>query len=98
MASMEDQFSADIVELEWPQQMWTFFTIAMSPQGSLLFLLIFVRSSFFARVMIPLLLSLISSLLFGVRLTLLILICLLPLVSHARIRRLLLSLVARMTS
>jgi hypothetical protein len=24
MASMEDQFSADIVELEWSQQMWTF--------------------------------------------------------------------------
>jgi hypothetical protein len=39
-------------------------------------------------------LSLISSLLFDVRLTLLVLNCLLPLVSHARIKRLLLSFVA----
>jgi hypothetical protein len=75
-----------------------FFTVAISPQYSLLFLLLFVRSSFFARVMISLMLSLISSLLFGVRLTLLVLSSLLPLVSHAMIRWLLLSFIARMTS
>jgi hypothetical protein len=70
----------------------------MSPQDSLLFLLLFVRSSFFVRVMILLMLSLISSQLFGVKLTLLVLNCLLPLVIHARTRRLLLSFIACMTS
>jgi hypothetical protein len=74
-----------------------FFAVYMSPHDSLLFLLLFVRSNFFTRVMIPLMLYSISSLLFGVILTLLILSCLLPPVSHARIRRLLLSFVPRMT-
>jgi hypothetical protein len=71
-----------------------FFIVAMSPLVSLLFLLLFVRSSFFTKVMLPLMLSSINSLLFGVRSTLLVLNCLLPPVSHARIRRLLLSFVA----
>jgi hypothetical protein len=75
-----------------------FFEIDISPLDSLLFLLLFVRSSFFARVMLRLMLSSINFQLFGVILTLLVLSCLLPHVSHARIRRWLLSFVARMTS
>jgi hypothetical protein len=75
-----------------------FFTTAMNSQDSLLFLLLFVRSSFFAMVMILLILSSIGSLLFDFRLTLLVLSCLLTLVSHARIRRLLLSFITCMTS
>jgi hypothetical protein len=70
----------------------------MSPLDSLLFLLLFVRSSFYTMVMLPFMLSLISFLLFGVRLTLLVLSCLLPRVSHARIGRMILSFVACMTS
>jgi hypothetical protein len=84
--------------LSGPIRCVLFFAVVMSPHDSLLFLLLFVRSSFFARVMILLMFSLISALLFGIRLTLLVLSCFLPLVSHARIRRLLLSFIARMTS
>jgi hypothetical protein len=73
-----------------------FFTVAMSRHASLLFLLLFIRSSFFARMMISLMLSSIRSLLFGIRLILVVLSYLLPLVNHARIRRLLLSFVRRM--
>jgi hypothetical protein len=60
--SMEDRFSTDIVEHERSYQMWTFFTVIMNPHDSLLFLLLFVRSSLFTRVMIPLMLSSIRSL------------------------------------
>jgi hypothetical protein len=61
-----------------------FFEIPMSPPDSLLFLLLFIRSSFFIiRVMLRLMLSSISSLLFSVRSTLLVLSCLMPPVSHA---------------
>jgi hypothetical protein len=74
-----------------------FFEIAMSPLDSILFLLLFVRSNFFTKVMLQLMLSWISSLLFGVRSTLLVLSCLLPLISHARIRRLPLSFDTPMT-
>jgi hypothetical protein len=98
VASMEDHFLLILWSLSGLIRCGFFFAFAMSPQDSLLFLLLFIRSSFFVRVMISLMLSLINSLLFGVRLTLLVLSCLMPLVSHARIRRLLLSFVACMTS
>jgi hypothetical protein len=74
------------------------FAVVMSPLDNLLFFLLFVRSSFFVRVRLPLMLSSIRSLLFGIRSTLLVLNFLLPPVSHAGIRRLILSFVAHMTS
>jgi hypothetical protein len=70
----------------------------MRQHNSLLFLLPFIGSNFFTRVMIPLMLSSISSVLFSIRLTLLVPSCLLSLISHARIRRPLLSFVTHMTS
>jgi hypothetical protein len=95
---MEDQVSADIVEFERAHRCGLFFVIIMSPLDNLLFLPLFIRSSFFTRVMLQFMISLLSSLLFGVRSTLLVLSCLLAPVSHARIRRLLMSIVAHMTS
>jgi hypothetical protein len=61
VVSMEDRFFADIVELERSHHMWAFLhSRTMSLQDNLLFLLLFIRSSFFARVMILLMLSLIN--------------------------------------
>jgi hypothetical protein len=97
VASMEDRFMLILWSLSGLIICGSFFTVAMNPHDNLLFLLLFLRSSFFARVMIPLMFSSISFLLFGLRLTLLVLGCLLPHVSHARIRRLLLSIIARTT-
>jgi hypothetical protein len=85
-ASMEDHFAADIVDFERTHQMWSFFIRSISLLDSLPILLLFIRSSFFARVTLQLRTSLISFLLFGVSLTLLALSCLLPLVSLAEIR------------
>jgi hypothetical protein len=70
----------------------------MSLLDSLPVLLLFVRSSFFDRMMLHLMTSLISSLLFGAGSTLLVVSYLLPLASHVRIRRLHLSIVRLMTS
>jgi hypothetical protein len=102
-----------VVQLLWPVwridfllRLWSlsrlircglFFTITMSPEDSLLFLLLFIKSSFFAKVMLPLMISLINFVLFDVRPTLLVLSCLMPPVGHARIRRLPLSFIARIT-
>jgi hypothetical protein len=69
----------------------------MSLLDSLPFLLLFVRSSFFARVTLQLRISLISFLLFGTSLTLLALICPLPPVSPVEIRQLHLSFVGPTT-
>jgi hypothetical protein len=69
----------------------------MSLLASLPILLLFVRSSFFARVTLQLRISLISFLLLGASLTLLALSCLLPPISPAEIRHLHLSFVGPMT-
>jgi hypothetical protein len=60
------------VEFDWPNQMWTFFVIAMSHLVSLPILLLFIRSSFYDRVTVQLITYLISSMLFGASLTLLV--------------------------
>jgi hypothetical protein len=65
-----------------------FFVRSMSLLDSLPILLLFVRSSFFARVTLQLRIFLISFLLFGASLTLLALSCPLPPVSPAEIRQL----------
>jgi hypothetical protein len=70
-----------------------FFVRNMSLLDNLPILLLFVRSSFFDRVTLSLVTSLLSFLLFGVSLTLLTLNCLLPLASSAEIRRLHLSFI-----
>jgi hypothetical protein len=70
-----------------------FFVRSMSLLGSLPILLLFVRSSFFARVTLQLRTFFISFLLFSVSLTLLALSCLLPLVSPREIRQLHLSFI-----
>jgi hypothetical protein len=98
VASMKDHFSTVLWSLSRLIRCGLFFEIAMSPLDSLLFLLLFVGSSFFTRVMQPLMLSSINFLLFGIRLTLLVINCLVPPVSHVRTRMLLLSFVPRMTS
>jgi hypothetical protein len=69
----------------------------MSLLDSLRTWLLFARSSFFDRVILQLMISLISFLLFGVSLTLLALSCLLPLASPTKIRWLLLSFIGPMT-
>jgi hypothetical protein len=97
VASIEDHFFADIVELERSHQMWIFLRSRYEPTGQSTFFVV-IRQEQLLSLMIPLMLSSISSLVFDVRLTLLVHSCLLPLVSHARIRRLLLSFVACMTS
>jgi hypothetical protein len=74
-----------------------FFVRSMTLLDSLPILLLFVRSSFFARVTLQLRTSLIRFLLFGVSLTLLALSCLLPLVSPAEIKQLHLSFVGPTT-
>jgi hypothetical protein len=70
-----------------------FFIKNMSLLDSLPILLLFIRSSFFDKVTLQLMTSLISFLLFGVSLTLLALSCLLSLASPAEIRRFPLSFV-----
>jgi hypothetical protein len=74
-----------------------FFIRNMSLLDSLHILLLFVRSTFFDRVTLKLMTSLISFLLFGISLTLLVLSCLLPLASLAEIRWLHLSFIGLMT-
>jgi hypothetical protein len=69
----------------------------MSVLDNLPILMLFVSSSFFDMVTLQLMTFLISFLLFGVGLTLLALICLLPLASPAEIRRLHLSFIGHMT-
>jgi hypothetical protein len=69
----------------------------MSLLDNLPILLLFIRSSFFDRMTLQLMTSLISFLMFGVSLTLLALSCLLPLVSPVEIRWLHLSFVRPMT-
>jgi hypothetical protein len=74
-----------------------FFIKNMSLLDSLSILLLFIRSSFFDRVTLQLMTFFISFLLFGISLTLLTLSCLLPLASHAEIRRLHLSFIGPTT-
>jgi hypothetical protein len=74
------------------------FFITTSPIDSLPTLLLFDRNNFSDKVMLQLIISLISSQLFGTSLTLLVFSCHLSLMSHARIRRLLLNFVTLMTS
>jgi hypothetical protein len=69
----------------------------MSVLDSLSILLLFIKSSFFDRVTLQLMTSLISFLLFGVGLTLLALSYLMSLVSLVEIRRLHLSFIGPMT-
>jgi hypothetical protein len=98
MASMEDRFSSEIVELEWSHQMWNFLRSCYEPTGQYTFLATIFQEqllrrgddtvdAFFDQLSV-----------FCVRLTLLVLNCLLPLASHARIRSLLLSFVTHMSS
>jgi hypothetical protein len=95
--SMEDRFAADIMDFKRTHQMWSFFIRSMSLLASLPILLLFVRSSFFARVTLQVRISLISFMLFGASLTLLTLSCPLPPVRLAEIRQLHLSFVGPTT-
>jgi hypothetical protein len=74
-----------------------FFVTAMSQLDSLPILLLFIRNSFFDRVTLQLMTSLINSLLFEISSTLLALSCLLAIVSHVGIRRLHMSFVTLIT-
>jgi hypothetical protein len=96
-ASMEDCFTADIMDFEWTHQMCSFFIRNMSLLANLPILLLFVRSSLFARVTLQLRISLISFLLFGASLTLLALNYPLPHVRPVEIRQLHLSFIGPTT-
>jgi hypothetical protein len=95
--SMEDRFTTDIMDFEWTHQMCSFFIRSMSLLANLPILLLFVRSSLFARVTLQLRISLISFLLFGTSLTLLALNYPLPHVHPAEIRQLHLSFIGPTT-
>jgi hypothetical protein len=90
---MEDRFAADIMDFERTHQMWSFLRQKYELLTSLPTLLLFIMSSFFARVMLQLRISLISFLLLGASLTLLVVSCPLPHVHPAEIRQLHLSFI-----
>jgi hypothetical protein len=90
---MEDHFAADIVNFDHSSDVVFFFVSDMSLLNSLTILLLFVKSSFYDRVMLYLMTSLISSLLFGAGSTLVVVSYLVPLATHIRIKRLHLSIV-----
>jgi hypothetical protein len=94
IASTEDSFTTDIVDFERTHQMWSFLRQKHESTGQSTYLLLFIKSRFFARVTLQLRTSLINFLLFDVSLTL---SCLLPLVSPAEIRQLHLSFVGPTT-
>jgi hypothetical protein len=97
---MADHFATDIVEFHRTHQMLTFLCDHYRSIGQstyLYILLLFIMINFFNTVTLQLMISLVSSLLFAVSLTLLVLGCLLPLAGHTRIIRLLLSFATLMT-
>jgi hypothetical protein len=88
VASIEDHFFAEIVELERSHQMWAFLRSHYEPIGQSTFLVAIHQEQLLHQGDDIVDAFLINFLLIGVRLTLLILSYLLPLASHARIKRL----------
>jgi hypothetical protein len=86
--------SSVLIAFERTHQMWSFLRQKHESTGQSTYLLLFIKSRFFARVTLQLRTSLINFLLFDVSLTL---SCLLPLVSPAEIRQLHLSFVGPTT-